>query len=74
MDAGLFRATIIPMAHESRFATHPMCTCPPTTFDGGPDRQPCRDRAAPIDPHPALTVEDLRAIALAIAVPGSRVP
>lgn len=62
------------MAHESRFPAHPMCTCPPTTFDGGPDRQPCRDRAAPIDPHPVLTAEDMRAVILALSAPWRRVP
>jgi hypothetical protein len=62
------------MAHDQRFGTHPMCTCPPTTFSGGPDRKPCRDRAAPIDPHPVLTADDLRAMSLAIATPGHRAP
>lgn len=64
------------MAHEPRFTAHPLCTCPPITFDRlSIDRQPCRDRAPMgIDPHPVLTADDLRAIMLALATPGRRVP
>jgi hypothetical protein len=40
---------------------HPLCTCPPDTWDYVPDRQACRDRA-PIDPHPVLDLEALRSL------------
>lgn len=52
-----------------RFGRHPLCTCPPDTFVSSPDRQPCRDRAAPVNPHPVLTAEDMRALALALRSP-----
>lgn len=52
------------MTHDERWPGRPYgCTCPEQTFTGPPpDRAACRRRAAPVDPHPVLTPDDLAAI------------
>jgi hypothetical protein len=62
------------MAHDLP-GPHPLCTCPEATFTFHPDRAACRARAYPIDPHPVLEIEDIRALRTIVAdlyPPGSR--
>jgi hypothetical protein len=62
------------MAHD-RPDRHPLCTCPESTFTFWPDRDACRARAFPLDPHPVLEIEDIRdirAIVAGLYPPGSR--
>lgn len=48
-------------------ARHPLCTCPELTWDvvagraAPPDLDACRRRAF-VDPHPVVSLEDLRAL------------
>jgi hypothetical protein len=50
---------------------HPLCTCMESTFTFHPDRAACRAKAYPLDPHPVLEIEDIRAV---LAVPSDDMP
>jgi hypothetical protein len=48
-------------------AFDPLCTCPEATFTFHPDRAACRARAFPLDPHPVLEIENIRALRTIVA-------